>query len=88
MDNRDLEEAAAKALKLLERNHVNAADIARYTKTDIYRARRLIDKLSIEYPLYEVRRGIYGLLPKDTDMRPKGLIARARARAGLSPSGY
>jgi hypothetical protein len=79
------EEAAAKALKLLERNHVSAADIARYTKADVHRARRLIDKISIEYPLYEVRRGIYGLLPREEDRRPRGLIARALARERLSP---
>ena len=84
----DFEESVKKTLKLLERNHVCVADIARYAGIDVSRARRIVDRISLEYPLYEVRRGVYGMLPKNRDMRPRGFIARARARAGLSPSGY
>jgi hypothetical protein len=84
----DFDYYVKRTLKLLERNHVNVTDIARYAGCDVPKARRIIDHLSLEYPLYEIRRGVYGILPKDTDRRPRGLLARARARAGLSPSGY
>lgn len=77
-----------KTKKLLERNRVNLKDIAKYTGTDIAKARRIIDTLSLSYPVYEVRRGVYGRLPEETDTRPRGFIAKARARAGLPPSGY
>jgi hypothetical protein len=84
----DFDDYIAKTKRLLERNRVTVKDIAKYTNTDVARARRIIDTLSLEYPVYEVRRGVYGRLPKETDMRPRGFIAMARARAGLSPSGY
>jgi hypothetical protein len=77
-----------KTLKLLQRNHPRVADIARYAGCDIPKARRVIDRISLEYPLYEVRRGVYGLLPKETNKRPRGFLAKARAAKGLSPSGY
>jgi hypothetical protein len=82
------EDSVTKTLKLLQRNRVRAADIARYAGIDLAKARRVIDRISLEYPLYEVRRGVYGLLPKDTDRRPRGILARLRTEAGLSPSGY
>jgi hypothetical protein len=84
----DFDQYVMKTKKLLERNHVNLKDIARYAGTDVATARRIIDTLSFEYPIYDVRRGVYGRLPKQTDMRPRGFLAKARARAGLSPSGY
>jgi hypothetical protein len=75
-----MDDAMARTLKLLQRNHVTAADIARYTKTDVVKARRIIDSLSFEYPLYEVKRGVYGLLPRGGDRpTPRGIIARYRA---------
>jgi hypothetical protein len=79
----------AKTLKLLERNHVQLKDIARYAGTTIAKARRIIDTLSLDYPIYEVRRGVYGKLPPNLGKRrPRGFLAKARAAAGLSPSGY
>jgi len=84
----DFDYYVAKTKRLLERNRVTVKDIAKYTKTDVATARRIIDTLSFEYPVYEVRRGVYGRLPRETDMRPRGFIAKARARAGLPPSGY
>jgi hypothetical protein len=84
----DFDYYVEKTKKLLERNRVTVKDIAKYTKTDAAKARRIIDTVSLEYPVYEVRRGVYGRLPKETDKRPRGFLAKARARAGLSPSGY
>jgi hypothetical protein len=75
----DLAYYAERTKKLLERNHVRLGDIARYAGTDIAGARRVIDTLSLSYPVYEVRRGVYGRLPKETDRRPRGFIARAQA---------
>jgi hypothetical protein len=72
-----MDEQTVKALRLLQRNHVTAADIARYTGTDVIKARRMLDTLSFAYPVYEVRRGIYGLLPREDGRRgPRGIIAR------------
>lgn len=78
-----MDESTVKTLKLLQLNHVSAADIARYTGTDMVKARRIIDTLSFEHPVYEVKRGIYGLLPREEGRRgPAGIIARSRGAAG------
>ena len=75
-----MDESTTKTLKLLRLNHVTAADIARYTGTDTVKARRIIDSLSMEHPVYEVKRGVYGLLPREAgEYRPRGIIARYRA---------
>jgi hypothetical protein len=77
-----MDEHTAKTLRLLQWNHVTTADIARYTGTDVIKARRIIDTLSFDYPVYEVTRGIYGLLPREAGRRrPIGIIARSRAAA-------
>ncbi|MDR2020662.1 MAG: hypothetical protein LBQ14_07870 [Treponema sp.] len=74
-----MDEYTAKALKLLRWNHVTAADIARYTKTDVIKARRILDTLSFDHPVYEVKRGVYGLLPRESGRgKPAGIIARRR----------
>jgi hypothetical protein len=89
MEDMEMDSYLKKTLRLLERNHVQLKDIARYAGTNIAKARRIIDTLSIDYPIYEVRRGVYGRLPPNFGkQRPRGFIAKARARAGLSPSGY
>jgi hypothetical protein len=78
------EETIRKTLKLLECNHVNVKDIAEYTGTDEAGARRAVDTISLDYPLYEIRRGVYGILPADMgEQKPYGLIARANAAMGL-----
>lgn len=77
-----MDESTAKTLRLLLLNHVTAGDIARYTGTDTSKARRIIDTLSFEHPVYEVKRGVYGLLPREGEgYRPRGIIARYRALA-------
>jgi hypothetical protein len=79
-----LEETIKKTLKLLECNHVNVKQIAEYTGADEAGARRAVDTISLEYPLYEIRRGVYGILPEDMgERKPYGLIARADAARGL-----
>jgi hypothetical protein len=77
-----MDESTAKALKLLRLNHVTARDIARYTGSGKEKARRIIDTLSVEHPVYEIKRGLYGLLPgKEGRRGPVGIIARRRAAA-------
>jgi hypothetical protein len=82
-EGKAMDEYTAKTLKLLRWNHVTTADIARYTGTDVIKARRMIDSLSFDHPVYEVKRGVYGLLPREGDCgRPAGIIARGRLPAG------
>jgi hypothetical protein len=83
---RDDEQKAvmAKMLKILERNHVTVTDLAKFTGASAAMVRRNLDTLSIEEPVYEVRRGMYGLLSRGGEPRgPRGFIARFRALEGL-----
>jgi hypothetical protein len=47
---------------ILERNHVRLGDIAKFTGVDKAAARRIIDTLSLSYPVYEVSGGLYGMI--------------------------
>jgi DNA-binding IclR family transcriptional regulator len=63
--NKDLGLYEERALRILARNHVRVADIARFTGTGKAGARRIIDTLSLKHPVYEAGRGLYGMAPKD-----------------------
>jgi hypothetical protein len=71
-------------VRILKRNRVSVKDIAKFTKTTVPQARRILDTASLYYPVFEEKRGIYGLLVKEERKRgPRGFIARYRAEQGL-----
>jgi hypothetical protein len=58
-------ELEKRLVELLRLNHLTLQDMAKFTNGDYNQVRRTVDTLSLSEPIFEVRHGVYGLLPKD-----------------------
>jgi DNA-binding IclR family transcriptional regulator len=61
--NKELRTYEGKVYEILKSNSLGIDDIARLAGMDRAMVRRIIDTLSLKYPVYEEKKGVYGILP-------------------------